>query len=126
MKQFGSFQLDTRNECLWQNGTRIGLTPKPFAVLCYLAENPQRLVTHDELLDALWPNTYVQPQVLRTYVLELRKLLGDDPDEPLFIQTVPKRGYRFVSKVTTVKQSASEYAGDVGFRIVGRDGEVEK
>ena len=82
MKQFGCFQLDTRNECLWQNGTRIGLTPKPFAVLRYLVENPQRLVTHDELLDKLWPETYVQPQVLRTYVLELRKLLGDQRREP--------------------------------------------
>ena len=71
MKQFGCFQLDTRNECLWENGTRIGLTPKPFAVLRYLVENPQRLVTHDELLDKLWPETYVQPQVLRTYVLDL-------------------------------------------------------
>src|ERR1700751_3670601 len=113
MKQFGCFQLDARNECLWQNGTRIGLTPKPFAVLRYLVENPQRLVTHDELLDALWPETYVQPQVLRTYVLELRKLLGDDPDEPQFIQTVPKRGYRFVSKVTAIKQEAPESNGAV-------------
>jgi predicted ATPase/DNA-binding winged helix-turn-helix (wHTH) protein len=99
MKQFGCFQLDTRNECLWQNGTRIGLTPKPFAVLRYLVENPQRLVTHDELLDKLWPETYVQPQVLRTYVLELRKLLGDSVESPRFIRTVPGRGYWFLAQV---------------------------
>jgi predicted ATPase/DNA-binding winged helix-turn-helix (wHTH) protein len=99
MKQFGCFQLDTRNECLWQNGTRIGLTPKPFAVLRYLVENPQRLVTHDELLDKLWPKTYVQPQVLRTYVLELRKLLGDSVESPQFIRTVPARGYWFLAQV---------------------------
>jgi predicted ATPase/DNA-binding winged helix-turn-helix (wHTH) protein len=99
MKQFGCFQLDTRNECLWQNGTRIGLTPKPFAVLRYLVENPQRLVTHDELLDKLWPETYVQPQVLRTYVLELRKLLGDSIESPRFIRTVPGRGYWFLAQV---------------------------
>src|SRR5271169_3990484 len=95
MKQFGGFQLDTRNECLWQNGTRLGLTPKPFAVLRYLVENPQRLVTHDELLDKLWPNTYVQPQVLRTYVQELRRVLGDDAENPRFIQTIRNRGYWF-------------------------------
>ncbi len=58
------------------------------------------MITHDELLDALWPETYVQPQVLRTYMLELRKVLGDDAGAPRFIQTLPKRGYCFVASVT--------------------------
>jgi len=125
MKRFGCFQLDAANECLWCDAKQLPLAPKPFAVLRYLVENPQRLVTHDELLDALWPETYVQPQVLRTYILELRKLLGDDPDEPLFIQTVPKRGYRFVSKVTTVKPDAVASSDAGGYRIVGRDAELQ-
>ena len=99
MKQFGSFALDISNECLWKNGAQINLPPKPFAVLRFLVENPGRLITHDELLDALWPQTYVQPQVLRTYVLELRKVLGDDLEHPRFIQTFPKRGYCFVAPV---------------------------
>jgi predicted ATPase len=126
MKRFGCFQLDAANECLWCEEKQMPLAPKPFAVLRYLVENPQRLVTHDELLDALWPETYVQPQVLRTYVLELRKLLGDDPDEPQFIQTVPKRGYRFVSKVTIVRQDSPESDNPNAPRIVGRDAELEK
>src|SRR5580658_7026536 len=121
MKQFGCFQLDTRNECLWQNGTRISLTPRPFAVLRYLVENPQRLVTHDELLEALWPETYVQPQVLRTYILELRKLLGDNPDEPQFIETIPKRGYRFLAPVAN---AAGSSAGSPTPSLVGRDSEL--
>jgi predicted ATPase/DNA-binding winged helix-turn-helix (wHTH) protein len=100
MKQFAQFGLDTRNECLWRENTQFALPPKPFAVLRYLVENPGRLVTHDELLDALWHETYVQPQVLRTYVLELRKILGDNPSQPEFIQTLPKRGYCFVAPVT--------------------------
>ena len=99
MKQFDSFELDTSNQCLWRKGAQIALAPKPFAVLRYLVENPARLVTHDELLDALWPETYVQPQVLRTYVLELRKVLGDDAGQTRFIQTLTKRGYRFVAPV---------------------------
>lgn len=99
MKQFESFRLDTANECLWHEGRQIDLPPKPFAVLRYLVENPGRLITHDELLEALWPETYVQPQVLRTYMLELRKVLADDPGQPRFIQTLPKRGYRFVATV---------------------------
>jgi predicted ATPase len=99
MKQFESFRLDTSNECLWRGGAQIALPPKPFAILRYLVENPGRLITHDELLDELWPETYVQPQVLRTYVLELRKVLGDVADAPRFIQTIPKRGYCFVAPV---------------------------
>jgi predicted ATPase len=126
MKQFGCFQLDTRNECLWQSGTRIGLTPKPFAVLRYLVENPQRLVTHDELLDKLWPKTYVQPQVLRTYVLELRKVLGDSPESPRFIRTVAGRGYWFVAEVEDGKPAPAATHGPETGRIFGRQQEFER
>ena len=126
MKQFGCFQLDTRNECLWQNGSRVGLTPKPFAVLRYLVENPQRLVTHDELLDKLWPETYVQPQVLRTYVQELRKLLGDSVESPRFIRTVPGRGYWFLAQVEDGNAHAAETPVPRPGRIVGRRQESEQ
>ena len=110
MKQFETFGLDTSNECLWRKGVQIALPPKPFAVLRYLVENPGRLVTHDELLDALWPETFVQPQVLRTYMLELRKVLEDDAKSPRFIQTLPKRGYRFVAPVTETPATGSNAA----------------
>lgn len=99
MRQFASFALDNSNECLWRDGKQIRIAPKPFAVLRYLVENSGRLVTHDELLDVLWPETYVQPQVLRTYILELRKVLGDNAEQSTFIQTQPKRGYRFVAPI---------------------------
>jgi predicted ATPase len=103
-------------------------------------DNPGRLITHDELLDALWPETYVQPQVLRTYVLELRKLLGDDAGQPRFIQTLPKRGYCFVAPVSDgdASGSASVSASAVGGAangagsgnklrcIVGRDDELAR
>jgi predicted ATPase/DNA-binding winged helix-turn-helix (wHTH) protein len=108
MRQFASFALDTSNECLWRDGIRITIPPKPFAVLRYLVENPGRLVTHDELLDALWPETYVQPQVLRTYMLDLRKVLGDNAEQPGFIQTQPKRGYRFIAPVFDGEWSTGE------------------
>src|ERR1700744_5222347 len=105
MKQFGPFRLDTSNECLWRGGAQISLKPKRFAVLRYLVENPGRLITHDELLDKLWPEAFVQPQVLRTYMLELRKILGDDAGQPRFIQTLPKRGYCFVAPVSAAHGS---------------------
>ncbi len=130
MKQFGCFQLDIRNECLWQNGTRIDLTPKPFAVLRYLVENPQRLVTYDELLEKLWPETYVQPQVLRTYVLELRKLLGDSVESPQFIRTVPGRGYWFLAQVEDdggwASDSPRPQSNPQPGHIVGRTQELER
>lgn len=134
MKQFGCFRLDTVNECLWREDAQIALPPRPFMVLRYLVEHPGRLITHDELLDALWPETYVQPQILRTYVLELRKLLGDDAAEPRFIRTIPKRGYSFVAAVCECAEAerdpgpcpeldASRAAAG---GIVGRDEELER
>ena len=115
MKQFGCFQLDTQNECLLQNGVRLALTPRPFALLRYLVENPERLITHDELLTKLWPETYVQPQVLRTYVLELRKLLGDNAENPRFIRTDRNRGYWFIAQV----EDRTSYAADAAVPRLG-------
>ena len=129
MKQFESFALDTSNECLWHEGVQIPLASKPFSVLRYLVENPGRLITHDELLDALWPETYVQPQILRTYVLDLRKILDDDAKQPRFIQTIPKRGYSFVA---AVKDAPSPAVGAThrtpttpdSTVLIGRDDEI--
>ena len=99
MKLFKTFRLDTANHLLWRNGDRVPIAPKGFDVLAYLVEHAGRLVTQDEILAALWPQTYVNPEVLRKYILEIRKALGDRPDNPEFIETVPKRGYRFVAPV---------------------------
>jgi predicted ATPase len=97
-------------------------------VLRYLVEHAGRLISHDELLDALWPETYVQPQVLRTYMLDLRKVLADDAAEPRFIQTLPKRGYCFVAVVSECGDGDHGAAGGPGReglrRIVGRDEEL--
>jgi TolB-like protein/DNA-binding winged helix-turn-helix (wHTH) protein/Tfp pilus assembly protein PilF len=99
MKSFHPFRLDTANHCLWSGEDRVRIPPKAFDVLRYLVENPGRLVTQDELLEALWPDTYVNPEILRKYILDIRKILGDRPDKPMFIETIPKRGYQFVASV---------------------------
>jgi TolB-like protein/DNA-binding winged helix-turn-helix (wHTH) protein/Flp pilus assembly protein TadD len=99
MKLFKAFRLDTANHLLWRNGDRVPLAPKGFDVLAYLVEHAGRVVTQDEILEALWSETYVNPEVLRKYILEIRKTLGDRPDNPEFIETLPKRGYRFVAPV---------------------------
>jgi len=63
---------------------RVRIPPKAFDVLRYLVENPGRLVTQDELLEAVWPETYVNPEILRKYILDIRRILGDRPDKPVF------------------------------------------
>jgi TolB-like protein/DNA-binding winged helix-turn-helix (wHTH) protein/Flp pilus assembly protein TadD len=99
MKLFKTFRLDAANHLLWRNGDRVPVAPKAFDVLAYLVENAGRVVTQEEILEALWSETYVNPEVLRKYILEIRKTLGDRPDNPEFIETLPKRGYRFVAAV---------------------------
>ena len=100
MKVFEPFRLDTANHSLWRHEERLQLTPKAFDVLRYLVDHSDRLVTQEELLEALWPETYVNPEGIRKYILEVRKALGDRPDRAEFIKTLPKRGYQFIAPVT--------------------------
>ncbi|HEY8714652.1 MAG TPA: AAA family ATPase [Candidatus Acidoferrum sp.] len=125
MKQFHSFRLDTVNHCLWRGDQRVSLTPKAFDVLRYLVEHADRLVTQDELLTALWPETYVNPEVIKKYILGIRKALDDPRDHPEFIATFPRRGYQFVAPETEVLAPTPSGAGIVGSRnMVGRAGSM--
>jgi len=99
MKSFQAFRLDTANQCLWRGEERVSIPPKPYDMLRYLVENPGRLITQEEFLEKLWPKTYVNPELIRKYILDIRKILGDRPDKPEFIETVTKRGYRFIASV---------------------------
>jgi predicted ATPase/DNA-binding winged helix-turn-helix (wHTH) protein len=105
VKEFPPFRLDTANQCLWRrkdNGgddERILLRPKSYAVLRYLVERSGRLVTEDELLEAVWPEVCVEPQAVKSSMFDVRRALGDSPKKPTFIETLPKRGYRFIAQV---------------------------
>ena len=94
--------------------------PIPFAVLRYLVEHAGRLVTHDELLNAVWPETYVQPEVLRRYILEIRRALGDKAGKPRFVETLPKRGYRFIAPVTESADAPPAGVQPTPAKLVGR------
>ena len=96
---FDRFRFDPHHACLWRDTEAIALPPKTFAVLHYLVTHPDRLVTKDELLDAVWPETAVTDAVLRVAIGALRKVLGDTAQTPRFIATVPRRGYRFLALV---------------------------
>src|SRR5215471_4372397 len=96
---FGGFRLDPDHACLWRGAEALALTPKAFAVLHYLVTHPGRLISKDELLDAVWPEVAVTEAVLRVTIGMLRKVLGDPAQTPRFIATMPRRGYRFLAPV---------------------------
>jgi DNA-binding winged helix-turn-helix (wHTH) protein len=122
MKAFRSFRLDPSNQCLWQGERRVPLTPKAFDVLRYLVEHPGRLVTQHEILEALWPETYVNPELIKKYILGIRKVLGDRHDKPEFIETFPKRGYQFVAAVSDeVAPGPQDLTTETSKKMVGRD-----
>src|SRR5712691_11199051 len=98
---FPPFRLDPANERLWHGTQEVVLRRKIFAVLRYLVERPDQLVSKVELLQAVWPGTYVSDVVLTGCIRDLRKALGDRPHAPRFIETVHRRGYRFIAPVTT-------------------------
>jgi len=80
--------------------SQVRITTKAFDVLRYLVEHPGRLITHDELLDALWPGVAVQPEILKGHILAIRHALGDDARAPRYVETLRGRGYRFIATVT--------------------------
>src|SRR5262249_18281818 len=95
---FSSFRLDLRGGRLIRDGAVIPLRPKTWAVLLYLPERPGVLVTRDELLGALWPGVAVTPDTLTKSIGELRVVLQDDSRTPRCIETVHRRGFRFIAR----------------------------
>jgi DNA-binding winged helix-turn-helix (wHTH) protein/predicted ATPase len=97
---FDRFRLDRANQRLEDAGGEVPLNPKAFQVLRVLTERSGQLVSKEQLLEAVWPDTHVVDGVLKVNIAELRKALGDSATAPRFIETVHRRGYRFVAPVT--------------------------
>jgi Tol biopolymer transport system component/DNA-binding winged helix-turn-helix (wHTH) protein len=108
--RFGLFELDLRTGELRRNGTRTKLQEQPFQVLAQLLEKPGDVVTREELRDRLWPaDTFVDfDHSLNAAIRRLRDALGDSAENPTFVETVARRGYRFLAPVTTGSASALE------------------
>jgi DNA-binding winged helix-turn-helix (wHTH) protein len=95
--RFDRFELDEAEARLTRDGEALALAPKPFAVLCALARTPGRLMTKNALLDAVWGHRFVSESVLKSAISEVRAALDDDPKQPRCIETVSRRGYRFIA-----------------------------
>ena len=95
--RFDRFELDEAEARLTCAGQPVALAPKPFAVLCALARTPGRLMTKNALLDLVWGHRFVTESVIKTAISELRAALDDDPKQPRYIETVSRRGYRFIA-----------------------------
>lgn len=105
--EFGAFRLEVAERRLTQAGAVIPLSPKLFDALLLLVENHGRLLEKDELIRTLWPDSFVEESNLTHYISQLRKALGADANGQSLIETVPKRGYRFVAEVREVHSDLS-------------------
>jgi TolB-like protein/tetratricopeptide (TPR) repeat protein len=97
--EFGPFRLDAAERSLVRAGRAVTLTPKAFDLLVAMIENRGRLLEKEDLIKKVWPDSFVEEGNLAVTVFMLRKALGDGPDEIQYIETVPRRGYRFVADV---------------------------
>ena len=109
--EFGSFRLDTSEHALLRDGQVVPLEPKVFNLLKVLVQNNGRLLQKEELLKEIWPDSFVEEGNLNRNISTLRKALADDFSGNSYIETVPKRGYRFVASVKEVAVNGSEAVG---------------
>ena len=97
--RFGPYLLDPQRRTLYFDKSPVPLTPKAFDVLLFLAQNPNRLITKDELLQAVWGDTFVEEGNLKQYISHLRKALGGNSEDSRLIVTISRKGYQFTADV---------------------------
>src|SRR5688572_33355923 len=115
-------RIDDAAECIWRDGEKVGVPPKAFLVLRRLMERPGQLVTKSDLLDTVWPGTFVSETVLNNAVGQLRQALGDDPRQPRFIETVHRRGFRWIGPSEPAPATASgPIEGQAGLEAASTD-----
>jgi len=109
--RFGEFELDEANARLLRGSTVLALSPTPFKLLCALARRPGALLTKHALLDEVWGHRFVSDSVLKGAISDVRTVLGDDSQQPRFIETAPRRGYRFIASVASPSLAPTRSVG---------------
>src|SRR4030095_1062618 len=105
--EFGRFSINSAERILLRDHEPVALTPKASDILLTLVENSGSLVEKDDLMKKVWPNTFVEEGNLTQNVSLIRKALGESASGPQFIETVPRRGYRFVAPVSRTNGSST-------------------
>ena len=135
-------RIEADNEAAWCGERRLELTPRAFAVLRYLVEHPQRLITKDDLLVTVWRDAIVSDAALASCIRDVRKALGDASEAPRYIETVHRRGFRFIGPIAPLApalsaQRSTSRGADGGMQrapgepeapapLVGREAEVAR
>src|SRR5215510_13434498 len=104
--EFGPFRLNSKERLLMRNDQTVAMTPKVFDTLLLLVENSGHVLTKDELMQRLWPDTFVEESSLTQNISLIRRALAESENGNgrSYIETIPKRGYRFVADVTTIPE----------------------
>src|SRR5215475_15508019 len=110
--EFGAFRLDAVERVLWRGEEMIVLPPKVFDTLWMLVKEEGRVVSKSELMEAIWANAFVEEGNLSQNIYTLRRALGVDEQGRQFIETVPRRGYRFAVPVRLLDEVPNNGAGD--------------
>jgi DNA-binding winged helix-turn-helix (wHTH) protein len=124
--QVGDYEVDLRARLARRIGANepgLRLTAKAQQVLCVLAATPGEVVTRDELMDAVWPDTCTTGDVLNQAVSLLRKAFDDDADAPLYVETITKSGYRLIAPAAWMQRSREtvQFPAAVGIRSISND-----
>jgi DNA-binding winged helix-turn-helix (wHTH) protein len=119
---FGPYRLDTAKVQLWCESQPVRLTPKAFQVLCYVVERPGQLVTKEELFRVVWADTVVGDAALTMCIQEIRKALQDNSRSPQYLETVHRRGFRFIASVVT----AAAPVPSSGLQVLSQEEGVSK
>ncbi len=123
---FPPFRLDCPEHRLYRGDELIPLRPKSFELLQYLALRPARLVTKEELLEAVWPDTTTTDTVLKVCIREIREALGDDAAQSRYIETAHRRGYRFIANIEEPGRPQNVSRSTSPLTLVGREVEIER
>lgn len=122
--KFDPFVLDVEERVLLRNGRPVAVTPKVFDMLLLLVQNHGCVVSKQKILDTLWPDVFVEESNITFNITMLRKILGDTKREPLYIETVPRRGYRFIANVEEPLNSSVMTSQIASTRIEAADSEL--
>ena len=124
--RFGEFELDAATASLRRGGQEVSLPPKAFQVLLYLVEQRERVVPKQELVEALWKDTFVTDDALVQAVTAARKALGDDAENPRFIRTKPKVGYQFIATIDAAPETHAAAPASAGAAVSVWEAPIER